>query len=1381
MAMILYAKPIVVRLKSRKMKKLYFLVITFLVAHCIIGQQKEYKFINLSSKNGLSSNSINAIIKDKNGFMWFGTEDGLNRFDGQNFVAYYHKDNDSTSIGRGPVTAMTQDKVGNMWLATNFTLSVYNLNLDSFINYDFTKFGWIISLCADHSGKIWVGTYSGLFVFDPVTQKVKAFKANTAQKYSLNSNTVLCIFEDSRNNIWVGTDNGLHLYNHSKGQFTRFLSDSNRPNAISSNLINSIAEDKKGKLWIGTIKGGLNVMDVAKASFTCYKSDANDVNTLSSNHIYKVLFDKTGQLWVGSDGSIDIFNPQTGKATRVKSSLLEQNGFVPSTSGRSVRDIYIDDAGIYWFAVHQGGVNKYDTNLTFFNHKKYNSYDPNGLTGSSVMAFGESPSGDIFVGTEGTGLNLFNRKTGQIKPYRLKEQKANVSSVIALESSKGILWIGTYQAGLYNINMTTGASRYFHIPKSKTDAADSPVNCFKTDLNGKVWMGTNGSGVHRYDPISNSIESEEKIFQLASGQKFPLNGFITSIEQDKLGNFWIGSNGTGIAVYYPAQKRFQVFNHGNSGLPIDKIQSIFCDHAGRIWIGSLGGGLCLYKVSTNSFERFDENYSLSNNVVYKILEDENGKIWISTNKGISSFDPHKKVFRNFTYYNGVQQSTFNVGSGLRTSDGTLFFGGLDGFNYFKSANIFQKKNVPPLVITSLKINNKQVNASENAEITEHISIAKEMVLSYKQNFSLDFMALNYTVPHENRYSYKLEGFDKEWNHAGTANTAVYTNLDPGEYTFRLKAYSEDGSWQTPEKVINIIVKPPFWRTYYAYFFYFLLIVGAVWAIRRSSIQKLKNEFSRTQERLEMKHLIEKERHDAEQKMELEKIKVKFLTNLSHELKTPLTLVLNPIENLMFQENSTEKLEMLNLISRNAKRLLNLVNQLLDFRRIEANELNLHKTEGDLVSFSQEIVDSFKYIAVRKRINLHFVSAYSYYQTTFDKDKLERILINLLSNAIKFTNDGGNVSFQIAADGDTGVRLILRDTGIGLPTEMTEKIFERFFQVNNNADILNQGSGIGLSIAQEFVKLHGGTIKVESEEGVGSAFMISLPLLPITFQQTTPQIIINEESNPIESFAKNEPPKMEMPIVLIVDDDDDLRAYLVESLKTKYKIIEASDGRQGWQKALACHPQVIISDVNMPGIDGIEMVRKIKTDNRTKHIPVIMLTVLSEENDQLKGLESGASDYLTKPFSFHLLSIKIENLLSLNSLLKNTYSKHIQVETPETEVVSEDEKFLLKFSRYVEEHIENPNLSIEELSKAMFVSRGTLYVKVLSFTGETPVEYVRSLKLKKALSLLQKNDMKISQIAYSVGFSNPNYFARAFKAKYNVSPSEYVALNKSAVV
>lgn len=1362
------------------MRKSIIFLFLILFHFCGFTQQKEYKFINFSSKNGLSSNSINAIIKDKNGFMWFGTEDGLNKFDGQNFKVYRHKETDKTSIGRGPVNDLIQDKNGQIWLATNFTLSVYNLNLDSFINYDFTNYGWITSLYADHNGKIWVGTYSGLFLFDPKTQKTIAFRANPKDVTQLNSNIINCIYEDAQNYIWVGTADGLHQYNPQNKQFNRYLHSNENPKSISRNYINCIVEGKQGELWVGIDQGGINVLDKNRTAFQHYVTNPNDVTTIASNTIHKLVFDKNGQLWIGSDGGLNILDPKTGKVIRVKSSPVEPNSFFIYNGGRSVRDIYIDDAGIYWVAIHQGGVNKYDSNLTFFNHKHYNVYDPNGLTGSSVMAFAESPTGDIFIGTEGTGLNVWNRRTGQIHPYKLKEAKANTASIIALGVSGKMLLVGTYQRGFYSVDMTTGASKYYFLPYSPTDSRDLPVNCIKTDSQGKIWLGTNGNGVYLFDPVQQSVVTTEKDFGLQPSQKIPLNGFITAIEEDKNGNIWFASNGTGIAIFNRQQKKFTVLNHANSKLPIDKVQSIYCDHAGRIWVGAQGGGLCLYKPQSHTFEIFDESYSLSNDVIYKILEDSKGKIWVSTNKGISSFDDEKKVFRNFSYYNGVLQSTFNIGSGLKTVDGQLFFGGLDGFNYFNPAEILQKKNIPPLVITSLKINNKQVNPIENSEIQEHISVAKEIILSYKQNFSLDFMALNYTVPHESRYAYKLEGFDKEWNQVGTSTTAVYTNLDPGSYTFHLKAYSEDGSWETPEKVIKIVVEPPFWMTYYAYLFYAIAIALTVWGIRRSSIQKLKREFVLEQERLEMKHLIEKERHDAEQKTELEKVKVKFLTNLSHELKTPLTLVLNPIENLMFQENSTEKLEMLNLISRNAKRLLNLVNQLLDFRKIEANELNLNATEGDLVSFCQEIVDSFKYIAVRKSIHLHFVSVYSHYHTSFDKDKMERILINLLSNAIKFTNEGGNVSFQIAQEGVSGIRLIVRDTGIGLSKDSTDKVFERFFQINNNVDILNQGSGIGLSIAQEFVKLHGGTIKVESEEGVGSAFIISLPLPSLDATQS-PLIATEPEVTPISDFAKSEPPKIELPIILIVDDDDDLRAYLVESLKSKYKVIEASDGRQGWQKALSYHPQLIVSDVNMPVVDGIEMVRKIKNDNRTKHIPVIMLTVLSEEVDQLKGLESGASDYLSKPFSFHLLSIKIENLLSLNSLLKSTYSKHIQLETPEIEIESEDEKFLLKLSKYVEENIEDPDLTVEELSKVMFVSRGTLYNRVLSLTGETPVEYVRSVKLKKSIALLQKNDMKISQIAYAVGFSNPNYFARAFKAKYNVSPTEYITQTRKTPV
>lgn len=1342
------------------MKRFVLLLISCLAHFYASAQQKEYTFINYSSKNGLASNSINAILQDKYGFMWFGTEDGLNRFDGQAFRLYRHKEGDSSSLQRGPVMAMTLDSRGNMWVATNLSLSLFNPNTDGFTHFDFTNYGWILSIRADSAGKLWVGTYNGLFLFDPDTGKVRAFPAGPHEKPEV----IHCIFLDSKKNTWIGSDNGLYLLDLPTGRYIRYLAYEKTKLIPAYGAIRCITEDNAGHLWIGTHHKGLARLNPKTGVIDQYYSEKSDPFSLSSNSIHKLIFDRSGDLWVGTESGVDIFKPSTGTAIRLNNTPANPYGV--TTKGRAVREIFIDNDGIYWIAIHQGGVNKYDTNLAYFKHKQHNPFDPNGLSTSSVMAFSEGPSGEIFIGSEGGGVNVMDRETGFIRAFRLQQHKANSASVLALQTLDNTLWIGTYEAGFYSVNLRSGASRYLSIPLGKNDATDATINCIKADIAGKLWLGTNGGGVRLYDPNSHTQKFQEDIFPVS----IPLNGFITALEQDKEGNIWMGSNGTGLVAYNLSSGRYIHLTHANSNLPMDMIRAIYCDHSGRIWVGVLGGGLCLYHPGKKNFEIFDEKYFLSNDVIHKILEDETGKLWLSTNQGISSFDPSRKIFRNFTRYNGVQQSTFNIGSGLKTADGEMYFGGLDGFNHFYPSGIFQKKNIPPLVITTLRVNNRQVNAAENGEISEPIADAARITLQYKQNFSLEYIALNYTAPHETRYSYMLEGFDKEWTQAGDAKTAVYTNLDPGRYIFRLKAQSEDNSWQSPEKVIQIVVRPPFWRTYYAYAFYLSLILATFWIIRRRSIQKLKNAFAREQERLELNHLVEKERHEAEQKMELEKVKIKFLTNMSHELKTPLTLVLNPIENLMFQEQSPEKLEMLNLISRNAKRLLNLVNQLLDFKRIETNELTLNPSEGDLVTFAQEIVNSFKYIAVRKNINIHFISSFSNYITRFDKDKVERILINLLSNAIKFTNNGGSINFRVTGSERSGIRLIITDTGIGMAENMQEKIFERFFQINNNADILNQGSGIGLSIAQEFVHLHGGTINVESQQNEGTTFIVTLPLLPVSFEET----LDKQEPGLITGFALQKPPGIEMPTVLIVDDDDDLRSYLVESLKTKYRVIEASDGKQGWQKALAHHPQIIVTDVNMPSTDGIEMTRKIKTDKRTRHIPVIMLTVLSEESHQLRGLEAGASDFLTKPFSFNLLSIKIENLLSLSNELKSTYTKKIQLESPLPQIVNEDEKFLLNVNKYIDENMEDSDLSIEALSKTMYVSRGTLYNKLLALTGETPVEYVRSRKLERAAVLLEKSDMKISQVAYSVGFSNPNYFARAFKTKYNLSPSEYVA-------
>lgn len=1344
------------------------LFILLLISQITLGQEKDYNFININNKNGLSSNTVNAILKDKYGFMWFGTNDGLNKYDGQNFVIYRHSETDTNSIGRGIVMALKEDNGGNLWIGTNITLSMYNRSLNNFINFDFSKLGWIRSLWADHLGNIWVGTYTGLHRFNPKTKKIVTYKAEPLRADKLNSNVILSVFEDSKKRIWVGTNAGLHLLNPQNGIFKRFLHKKEISESISSDVIRSFAEDKDGNIWLGT-GGGLNKMNTQKQTFEHFKSIKSDEGTLSDNSIYKISFDKESKLWVGTEDGLNIFNPSNNKTFRVNKTISNKYSGVGGFVGHSVRDIYLDNCGIYWISTLQGGVNKYDNNLAFFNHKKLNPLDVNSISSGAVFAFAESPSGDIFMGTDDRGLNVFNKKTGLIKPITLKGMDNQKGFVLTLERSEKTLWIGTYHYGLYIMDLLTNSIKHIQIPKSVADATNTPINCLKADKQGNIWIGTNGNGLYRYHINTGELVHFSNIFVQQKNRNILFSGYITTIELDQQDNLWIGTNGGGLVRYDPAQNKLKIYNHDNSNLPLDMIMAIHCDKFGQIWVGVMGGGLCLYNAKTQKFHQYSIKNLLSNDVIYKILEDDLGKLWVSTNKGISVFDPQKKVFKNYTYHNGIQQSNFNIGSGFKTSSGEMYFGGNEGFNFFNPKNLNQNKNIPSLVFTDLKIGNKSVNPVENSEITEPISIAKKINLSYKQNFSLDFVALNYTAPQENQYTYMLDGFDKEWNQVGTVTTAVYTNLDPGQYKFRLKAKSEDSSWHTPEKVIEIIVHPPFWRTYYAYFAYFLIAIITFWVLRRRAIQKLKNEFA-----------LEQERTETERKIELEQLKIKFLTNLSHELKTPLTLILNPIENLLMKEKSIEKIDTLNLVNRNAKRLLNIVNQLLDFRKIVENELKLNLSGGDLVSFTKEIFDSFKYISERKHIRLDFFSSIDEFYTAFDKDKVERILLNLLSNAIKFTNENGNVYLHLEEDGNNGIKLIIGDTGIGLQAEILDKIFERFYQANTNVNFLNQGSGIGLSITQEFIKLHGGNIHVESKEGEGSIFTVSLPLFAKKQNEnhyssipSEGEIIVNEGDEEIAAESL----KIEKTTILLVDDSEDIRTYLRESLKDTYTIVEASDGKQGWQKALSTHPKIIVSDVNMPNMDGIALVKKLKSDNRTKHIPVILLTVLSEEIDQLKGLETGANDYLTKPFSFQLLNIKISNLLQLNHSFKDTYSKQINIEIPEVEFMSEDEKYILKVSQYIEDHISNPDLSVIELSKKMNTSRGTLYSKILSLTGETPVEFVRSVKLKKAAMLLEKSEMKISQVGYEVGFSNPNYFTRAFKAKYKISPSEYILLKR----
>jgi signal transduction histidine kinase/DNA-binding response OmpR family regulator len=739
------------------------------------------------------------------------------------------------------------------------------------------------------------------------------------------------------------------------------------------------------------------------------------------------------------------------------------------------------------------------------------------------------------------------------------------------------------------------------------------------------------------------------------------------------------------------------------------------------------------------------------------------------------------IFKNYSGYNGLQPGAFMPRSGTITPDGFLFFGGQEGFNFFNPASLTTNKNIPPVVITELKIDNKIATPSEKGSITQSILLAKEINLKYKQAFSISFAALDFTVPEANQYQYKLEGFDKDWIRPGKDHNAYYGNLPPGSYVFKVKASNNDGIWNEEGRSVKIMVAPPFYRTNLAYIIYALAIIGALLYSRKLGIKRIQMRMALEQERKNAKEILERERREAEYLHNLDHMKIKFLTNLSHEFKTPISLIVGPVENLMREINDKAPLNQLNLIKRNTKRLLNLVNQLLDFRKLEEGELNLQASEGDIVPFLKEVCDFFTDLAERKKIEFGFSSQIPSLPLLFDHNKMERILFNLLSNAFKFTPEGGNIAVNleqnmIEEEGIAQITVSVKDSGIGIPKELHDRIFESFFQHNAGTEILNQGTGIGLAIAREFVNLHNGKVWVNSEPGKGSTFSFSLklPLAISTGRDAAFDTVLKQEPTKEQELYQNST----QPAILIVEDDDDFRFYLKDGLNANYRIFEATNGHEAWHRILFHHPDILVCDIHMPVMNGLELVQKIKADKRTKHIPVILLTAATPPNGLLDGLEIGAIDYMTKPFDFAVLQAKINSILLLNQSFKDTYSKQVTLSLPETEVVSEKDRFIQKALAYIYENIDNPQLSVEILSSHMNISRASLYNKLFEYTGVSPIEFIRSVKLDKAIDLLEKTDKNISEIAYESGFANPNYFTKVFKSKYKVTPTEYLAAKKA---
>ncbi|MES2445951.1 MAG: two-component regulator propeller domain-containing protein [Bacteroidota bacterium] len=1358
--------------------KLLFLLMLF--SNALFGQN-DPKFITLTTKNGLSANTINTIIQDKTGLIWFGTNDGLNKFDGTNFTVYTYNSNDSLSIPSNDITSLLEDKTGRLWIGTGGGgLAYYDAKHNVFKSFkgegipNRKSVFNVLNLYEDQNGNIWVGTFGGYRIINRKTLKVTNIGIDSL--VGLGS-SVLSFAQADQGKIWIGTSVGLLRVDQKSGYTEKFVHNASNPNSLSDNCIRSIVRDKYNRLYFGTNKGLNLLLDNGNEFKQFLKLDEKSI---SDDIIYTTKLANDGNLWLGTEDGISVFDVDKGSFSNIKPN--KRRSF--SLSHKSVRSIFMAKNGIIWVGTYQGGVNKLDPNLALFNLKISSLFDPKGLSSPIVTSFVEYKKGKIFVGTDGGGLNLFDRNTGMFEHPEIKSKLdlRNPLTILALElDSRGQLWIGTYQNGIFIYNPINKSYRQIVAGNKPTDLSQNDIFFIKEDSRGLIWIGTNGSGINVFDPKTSLFKRYGT--QAILPKLMPTNGFMRAISEDRNGDMWIASNGTGIIQLQTKTGAFKVFNKQKSGLPSDIVISLLHDNKGNLWAGTSGGGLCMLNNNTGKFENFGEVNGLANNIVYKILQSKDGLIWVSTDKGISSFNPLTKRFKNFGKPNGIQDGPFVLGSGLLTSDGELYFGGQDGFNYFSPTTLPTRIVVPKVLLTELKVANITVLPSESSPITEQISAAKEINLNYGQNFSITYTALNFTAPIQNHYAYRLVGLETNWNYVGSEKTAYYTNLDPGDYVFEVRASNNEGVWSKEVTSVVLHIHPPLYRTTYAYVFYVLLCFAILFGLRQRGIQRIKQKLAQEQDKINAEERVFQQRREAERAHALDIQKIKFLTNLSHEFRTPISLILAPVDKLLSVNQDFSVLNQVKMIRRNARRLLNLVNQLLDFRKMEEQELRLNLHEGDIIAFINDAAEAFQDLSDRKKIALKVQNDIKSVHTLFDHDKIERIIFNLLSNAFKFTNEGGEVALTTSFENEGAHQIFtlsVADTGIGIAEESKNKIFTRFFMDNNETSILNQGSGIGLSIVKEFVELHGGEITFQSELGKGTTFTVKMPIKLLN-QMVIPHLL-DDQLN--ESEIKNNknidlaepiftPSENKIATILLVEDNDEFRFHLKDSLQPFFHIIEASNGKEGWQKTLSGHPQLVVSDISMPEMNGIELSQKIKSDKRTSHIPVILLTAISGEDDQIKGLKSGANDYLTKPFNFNILHAKIDNLLSFNDSVKTAYSKQVQVQLKEIEIESSEVKLLNKIVKYIDENLNNPELSVEELSKHVGMSRGSLYHKLLEITGLTPIEYIRSVKLDRAVELLEKSDYNVAQIAYMTGFGTPSYFSRLFKTQFNMLPSEYI--------
>ena len=1371
--------------------RIYILMALFIImSPCLYAQNNEYQFSQLDIANGLSNNRVSCIYKDAEGFMWFGTTSGLNRYDGYEFKIFKRDASDAHSLFDNYVVHIFEGPDQKMWVYTHNGLSIYDPATENFSNDIVQELrhyhifaNQVSSIKKDNKGNFWFTTNGqGIYCYHPGDKITVFYNASPTSKIMLHSNNVADIAKGDNDFVWL-------IYND--GVIDKIDVRTNKIALRNNNLYKanngksesySAMIDSAQNLWIyiSGISMGVYCYDTNANSLLHYVKGSPAIN-LNSNIINNIVQGDRNTIWIGTDhGGINLVD-ETNHAVKY---LINRDDDPKSLRGNSVV-LYKDNTGIIWAGTFKQGISYFHKGIIQFPLVRHYLMDNASLPYEDVDCFVQDANDNLWIGTNGGGVIYFNRKTKKYTQFKHDPDNANSLSndiIISLcIDHQHRLWIGTYFGGL---NCFDGSKfiHYRHKDNVPRSLSDDRVYSIIEDASQQLWVGTFAGGLNIYNRKTDDFDHPH----------YPmLSDYTSVIYEDKQKNIWIGRDkGIDVIDRNTGRVKHYVNQPGNrNSLVANDVNSIIQDHTGLFWVGTKEG-LSILNAQTGKFINIEEKQGLPSNNIWNILEDNYGRIWMSTANGLASIrlikggSGYPYEIHKYNVFDGLQGSEFNANAALKTRNGDLIFGGDHGFNIFNPGNISSFNIKPQLVFTDFQLFNKSVNVGDTIGgkivLTKSITATRSLILNHDENvFSIEFAESDYFNPDKITYQYTLEGFDKGWlTSQNSSRKATYTNLDAGDYIFKVKAKNTNQPGDLNIITLNIKILPPFWKSTFAYILYIVIILCLLFYIRHRGIRKLKKEFQSRQDKLETDRRIMHEREESQRMHELDLMKIKFFTNVSHEFRTPLSLIISPIDTLIKSNDKPDQKNQLLMIKRNGRRLLNLVNQLLDFRKMEFKELKLNLRQGNIIAFIKEVSSSFTDLADQNRIGYSVVSEINSLITKFDHDKIERILFNLISNAFKFTPSGGNISILLrvigANSGDDNNQLLeikVIDTGIGIAKEKQDKVFDRFFQDNLPEGLLNQGSGIGLAISHEFVKMHSGEIYVESEPGNGSTFIIQLPI-QIEDDKPIASAPVSEQSYEVSKPAKPVQDPEKRPVVLLIEDNDDLRFYLKDNLKHTFNILEAVNGKEGWQKALALHPNLIVSDVTMPEMNGLDLCKKIRSDSRTTHIPIILLTALTEEEDQLVGLTNGANDYIGKPFNFEILLSKINGLLSMQQTFKKTYQKQMDIQVQDLTIISEDEKFLKNVFDCIEKNITNHNFSVEELSSQMALSRVSLYKKLLSLTGKTPVDCIRTVRLKRAVQLLEKSQLSIASIAYEVGFNNPTYFSKVFKDEYGTVPSEY---------